>query len=472
MLGALAGAEALEIVVSLKDLSEAGLKRLESNIKNAEKTANGTNFSGFSSKTKGLASDAEHASGKGGIGGLISGFLGIPGPVAAATIAIGGLTAITAAVIPTFENVEKQERALTIAAKGHGIAVDDMNAFVEKAITTGEEWAYTASDTRQAITKLTEAGISLADQQNSLPVIMDLARAKNIDLAEATDAYTSSLFGNARALKQYGIILPQVSTSAADVGKAQDAVTKAQEASKHATEQLAVVEDGLKGKHKLTAAEALRLKSAQDRVTSANASLKKAQEALTLAQNGGVDTADRLRMVNDGLTKAVGGQKGSIDELDKKQATLNDKWEKFATKIGPALEAALGRIVDTLSTLVDILGQALDTLSKIGSHPESGNILGAKPSSGGGPKSPTNTGYGKHAEGGWVGLNGPELSMVGERGPEFITRSGNLPGGTGATVTVHSHLYLDGRQVAEVIERHLGSALALRGTGAMSFGGI
>jgi hypothetical protein len=40
--------------------------------------------------------------------------------------------------------------------------------------------------------------------------------------------------------------------------------------------------------------------------------------------------------------------------------------------------------------------------------------------------------YGKgHAEGGWVGLHGPELAMVGEKGPEYIIPNHKLPSGGG-----------------------------------------
>jgi hypothetical protein len=37
-----------------------------------------------------------------------------------------------------------------------------------------------------------------------------------------------------------------------------------------------------------------------------------------------------------------------------------------------------------------------------------------------------------HAEGGWVGLNGPELSWLGEEGPEYVVPNDKLKSGGGS----------------------------------------
>jgi hypothetical protein len=201
MLQALAGAESLEILVLLKDLSERGLKNLERNVAHAEGTVNATKFGGFSKATKGLKADAEAAAGKrggGGLGALAGGFLGLPGPIAVAAVAVGGLAALMGATIPVYERVEKQEKALATAAKDHKIALDDLDAHVRASIAVGEQYAFSASDTREAIIKLTSAGLSLAEQQAALPHIMDLARAKHLELAEAARLYELALMGNTR----------------------------------------------------------------------------------------------------------------------------------------------------------------------------------------------------------------------------------------------------------------------------------
>jgi hypothetical protein len=55
---------------------------------------------------------------------------------------------------------------------------------------------------------------------------------------------------------------------------------------------------------------------------------------------------------------------------------------------------------------------------------------------------------GKHAGGGWVGLNGPELSWLGESGPEYVVPHHKL-GSTGG----HGHdIYLDGIKVGKALD--------------------
>src|ERR1051326_7573992 len=106
MLGAFAGAESLEILVLLKDLSEGGLKKLEKNLQSVSKTGKAS-----------LGSAG---------GGLGASFLGIPAPIAIAGAAVAGFAALTASVIPTYEKVEQQEKALSIALMDHGEGLDIM----------------------------------------------------------------------------------------------------------------------------------------------------------------------------------------------------------------------------------------------------------------------------------------------------------------------------------------------------------
>jgi hypothetical protein len=80
-----------------------------------------------------------------------------------------------------------------------------------------------------------------------------------------------------------------------------------------------------------------------------------------------------------------------------------------------------------------------------------------------------------HASGGWVGLNGPELSWVGEKGPEYITptnRLGSTGGGGGSPLHVHFNLIYppspqQARAIAETVSDQLGRKFALMGGSSM-----
>jgi hypothetical protein len=58
-----------------------------------------------------------------------------------------------------------------------------------------------------------------------------------------------------------------------------------------------------------------------------------------------------------------------------------------------------------------------------------------------------------HAEGGWVGLHGPELAMVGERGPEYVVPNHRLNGKSEAQgVTI---VGVSERQIMDMVDRKL-----------------
>ncbi len=324
---------------------------------------------GLGGASKGAAKDAEKLASedsKGGVLGGIGGALGsMISPLGLATAGVGALAAIGGAAFNTWKQDEVSIKALDTALTAHGINVQSMTSLIENNASKYEALGYTVDQVRPVFTQLTEAGLTQQQQMTAMQPIMDLARAKNIDLQSAAQMYTMAVMGNARAVKQYGIILPPVAASAADVGKAEANLTKAEEAHKVATEQLTITEDSLKGKHTLTAAEALKLQQAEQKVQDTTDKVKTAQDALKLAQQGGIDKAARLELVNKALNKAVGGQASSIDALAPIQAKLSDQWNSFAEKVGPGVENVLLALMTAISDIFGFLGDtAIPDLQK------------------------------------------------------------------------------------------------------------
>ena len=504
----------MEIIIALKDLSAAGFKSVETNIGRVEKSANGANLSGFSRSAKTVEKDAESAAGKdvkggGGIGGLAAGMLSLGG--GPATVAVAALAAVTAAGIAltdSYDKIEVQEKAIEIAAQDHGIALDAMRGYVDSATAANAQYGFSATDTRGAIQKLTEAGMSLSDQQSAMGPIMDLARAKNLSLADAANAYELALMGNAKGLKDLGIALPKVTSAQAEHDAAQKLVTKDAGALTTAQQQLASVEASLAGKTHLTAAEHARLSAAQQKVQHDADLLKAAQDALNKTQTDAELKAARLKQMNDALTGSVGGQRNAVSPLDAAQAKLGLVWDRLATTVGPVLEDLFARLVnglgiflngtmdvagaigdklgpvmswlgdhvlppillgfktlgDVVRTVLNLVGQAVSAVANSpigglisGGAGAIGNILGKLP---------------HFASGGVV--SGPTVAMIGEGGereavvPE--SKWGQF-GGRGGAQVIHTHLYLDGRELAYSLERPMGALLNLRGTSATSYGG-
>lgn len=480
MLGAIAGGgDPFEIIVAIRDLAGAGFAKVRSEITATERAANATNLSGVSKAAKNVEKDAEAAAGaegKGGIGGLASGLVGLAGgPVTLAVAALGAAAFAGVKLTETYDSIQAQEKALSIAAKDHAIDQNALNGMVEASIRVNEQYGFGADDTRGAIIKLTEAGMSLADQQAAMGPITDLARAKNISLTDAAKAYELALMGNARALKEFGIALPKVGAEQAAVTKATTAANSASLQLTNAQNSLKLTEDALAGKHKLTAAEALRLQIAHEKVTLAQQKLRQAQANLTAAQEKANATGVRSETINQAITKAVGGQKAATSEMNVVQAKLGDAWQKLATVVGPPLEALFAGVLNVVAFLIDKFSDLLTWLGKVGDAIANSPIGGfIKSVSGfvGGVAGKLGDVIGSignmlphFASGGAVEPRaGGTLAVIGEAGErEWVipqSRLGSIGGG--GTIVLHSHLHLDSRIVAEQVDvvRYRTDALA------------
>src|ERR1035437_7307687 len=333
MLSALAGADALEILVVLKDMSAQGMKNVESNISKMEGKANSVNTSGFSKSTKTMTTDAEKAAGKaegggGGVGNLIGSLGGLGGALMVAGVGVGVFAGLAAGTIPVYEKTQEELKATSAAAKTHGVAMADLTAVTDKATTAGISYGIGMDDVRQSVEKMTLAGLTAAQQQQAMPAIMNLSIAKNLSMSDSTETVVKAMMGQTKGLKDLGIMLPTVSVKAADVGLATTNLAKATFNSKVASQELKIEEDKLKNVHHLTAAQALALEKAHQKAKDAAAKLKDAQLKLTDAQKGGIDKGAQLKVVIDKITGATGDQSTSVSTLKQDQAKLGDAWDK------------------------------------------------------------------------------------------------------------------------------------------------
>ncbi len=100
-------------------------------------------------------------------------------------------------------------------------------------------------------------------------------------------------------------------------------------------------------------------------------------------------------------------------------------------------------MINTILAIPRAVGKALDAL----------NVLkGFDPNPHVGPFDPGDAGG--HAAGGWVGLNGPELSWLGEKGPEYVVPNHQLGqmGGVVSGVTIQG---VSEREIVEMVDRGL-----------------
>ena len=131
------------------------------------------------------------------------------------------------------------------------------------------------------------------------------------------------------------------------------------------------------------------------------------------------------------------------------------------------LIGALQSLGETAAETAKQIGKALDDLRGFFAHPgvdtspgfgfldpgNPRNIWNGDPFGVGKGPQPNVLFNSRHAAGGWAGLNGPEMSLLGESGPEYVVPNHALGGMGGGPIVVQ--LMLDGRKITEVVSRNL-----------------
>jgi hypothetical protein len=121
---------------------------------------------------------------------------------------------------------------------------------------------------------------------------------------------------------------------------------------------------------------------------------------------------------------------------------LGRGWQKVTDFMRPFLDL-VGNIIGAIGNLIDSVKKALAWLDQLKGQSEFYH-----------PKAPGNVPG--HAAGGWVGLHGPEMAIVGERGPEYIVPNNALARSHGnmSSGVFHSHdIIMDGKKVADAVGR-------------------
>lgn len=122
------------------------------------------------------------------------------------------------------------------------------------------------------------------------------------------------------------------------------------------------------------------------------------------------------------------------------QVQYNIKLNFF--RIYYAVKKIVGQIIDAILGIPKAVGDALGSIVSLGNttfHVSTGRT----------PRAPS-----RHAAGGWAGLNGPELSWLGEKGPEYVVPNHKLntmsPAVSGVTITGVSE-----REILDMVDRGL-----------------
>ena len=140
----------------------------------------------------------------------------IAGAALAAASAIAAFT--TAAVMGAIAD-EKATARLNATLRTRGLLTEKNTKAIDAAIAAGQRLAFTDDDVRTSIETATQFTGKFSQALKIQRVAQDLAVAKGIDLATATQIVGKAFIGNGKALKAYGIELNKTSTVTSKVQK-------------------------------------------------------------------------------------------------------------------------------------------------------------------------------------------------------------------------------------------------------------
>ena len=125
-----------------------------------------------------------------------------------ALLGLGGAFAVFGvASVETLDKVEKSQANLEVAVKNTGVAYEEAKPYIDSHAKAMMALGFTYDDTYAALAKMTAASGSPKVALESLGVAADLARAKQISLADAGTLVARASIGQAKGLGDLGIAL-------------------------------------------------------------------------------------------------------------------------------------------------------------------------------------------------------------------------------------------------------------------------
>ena len=222
------------------------------------------------------------------------------------------------------ENIEKYQQQLDLLTNSqdlNGQSVDDITAKLETQADSNVSLGYSVADSTKSLAQAFTATKNVSQAMQVNQAAMDLARAKNIDLATATNQVILAMNGQGRALATYGI----------------------------------QIKDGLSGMAALQAVQGAVNGQAEDFANTLNGQL-----AVGLASVNKLfsDMGDTQLPMLQKIFAAVIALIGQID-------TFVEKHQKL-TEVVLVAVAALGALLTVLSTLLIVMGTVGLAISLLG----------------------------------------------------------------------------------------------------------
>jgi len=279
---------------------------------------------GDATSYKKAMSEAEQHTGKTGavMTGIFAG-VGI-GATQLATEGIGKVVDFLGDSVKVAQDAEVSTTRLTTALQDNVAGFKGTASAMEPAIDAGRRLGFTGDELRSSLSALVTVTKDTKQAQTDQSAAEDLARARGIDLASATNIVIKAQEGNVGALKKLGIIVPAVTKNV----------------------------DDLKASHQKFTPEQLKAAQAADKQATATAALAAIQKAA------------------QGQAEAYAGtEKGSLaiagTEVEGIQEKLGQTLNQLVTIILPPLIAGLGVVAGWFEQLVTAVQPVIPVIAQL-----------------------------------------------------------------------------------------------------------
>ena len=290
--------------------------------KQAKKTGDNLKNNTFDKITDSAEGLSDALSGNGA--GLAARFAAMTGPIGAVVLAIGATATAFAKLGIEGEKANATNIQFTKAAEGAGLAADQLSEALIKQ-TEG------LIDDEDALQTATKAIIALGSEASKLPEILQLSRGLSRSLGKDFKATFDSLSqfietGNARALRQYGIILDldaAYTKAAKSVGLLSSELTEQQKQAIRA--ELTLTE--LSSKIDATARSVTPLADAFQRakVSILNNVEEISKSVGNFLARAFIDNADQSNVATERISARVKELNQEVSSLEKSLKTLNEE---------------------------------------------------------------------------------------------------------------------------------------------------
>lgn len=394
-------------------------------------------------KIKGDSTSAQTALGN--VTGSVNKFGGIVKTViagaAVAAVVSFGKSCINAAV-------ETQAAETTLRS-----SLGNIKGMTDKAKDAAVDWvnkmeaskAFDDAEISAALQRIVIKTGDLGKAQEFTTIAMEVARNKHIDLASATSLLEQAYNGSARGLKQFGVEVDKNKTGMDYLNEIQQKVKGSGDAWAQTMEGQRAIFNTTFGNFQESVGGVLMpiatkfmeviqpfLQQAMSWITDHLPQLKEVIATLIERVSKGIQVVMEIAgkmwtAIKPSIDVIIETFGPYIQSLGGWISAHMPQIQSIMVGVAEAIAAAFRIVAAVVKGIVDAITWIINNVKKgeaavSATFSTEGHELSGGRYTNAGVVSPV-----PHASGGWAGLNGPELALLGERGPEYVTPAGGSP---------------------------------------------